>query len=203
MRSSRLGGLLLIAGAAAVASCDSSCPNLYPIKGMQIVTFEMRATPTARGLDECSDAGYSEIPLPDASFTFRAIFTGEEDGTVQWMTIQEYVRDASYDGVLLFSSHSAPRYFGLCGDAGVYEELYVAPISLTQWAAMGRQCPEDPTAPGAIPVDPDAGIYPPGWFNDHFEAVHGCGLLKDTIHEVGDRPCPSCTMTFQAAGPRL
>src|SRR5207237_8771558 len=116
---------------------------------------------------------------------------------------QDFVREASFDGVIISSPFSAPRAFALCGDAGVDEELFVVPISLTQSQALRDECPADPTAPGAIPLDPDAGIFGPGWLNAPFASVRGCGRLKDTIHEAGDRPCPVCTMTFDLKGPRL
>src|SRR6185295_15267829 len=124
---------------------------------------------------------------------------------IRWMTIQDYVRDSAWDGRVLTSPFSAPRAFTICGDAGVDEELYVLPVSLSQSQPLGIDvCPDDPLLPGAIPTpDPDGGIAPPGWFNGHFDAVRACGRLRDTIHPVGDKPCPVCTMEFNIKGPRL
>src|SRR4051812_27550387 len=200
MRASRLGAAALVAAAAVTVA---SCPVPHPYPGREIVTFTFVARPALHGVDECRDAGYVEIPTPDASFTFSAVFSGNEDGTITNLTLGDFVRDASFDGRIISSFQSAPRVFDLCGDAGADEQLYVVPISLTQSQALRGACPERPTDPGAVPLDPDAGILPPGWINGHFEAVRGCGRLVDTIHEAGDRQCPTCTMVFDIAGIRL
>jgi len=198
MRATVPGGVALVATAAVILA---ACPgHEYP--GTQIVTFNLTASPADGGLDACRDAGYTEIP--GTNFTFSAIFSGDEDGTVKYMTIQDFVRDATFDGTTLASPFTAPRAFTLCGDAGVDEELYVLPVSLTQSQRLGTDvCPPDALQPGAIPLDPDSGVYPPGWIDGHFEAVRACGRLFDTIHPAGDRDCPVCTMTFDVAGPRL
>jgi hypothetical protein len=201
MRATFSSGAALVAAAAAVLA---ACPeHTYP--GTQIVTFSLTATPAGLGLEACRDAGYTEIPGADAgfAFTFSAIFSGTEEGLIQYMTIQDFVRDATFDGTVLSSPYSAPRAFSLCGDAGVDEELYVLPISLTQSQALSGECPQDPLRPGAIPLNPDAGIHPPGWSVDHFEAVRACGRLRDTIHPAGEKDCPVCTMEFDITGPRL
>ncbi|HEY8211587.1 MAG TPA: hypothetical protein VIG99_29090 [Myxococcaceae bacterium] len=199
MRASRLGAAVLFAAAAVTII---SCPMQHTYPGREIVTFSFVARPAPGGVDQCRDAGYKEVPASDASFTFLAIYSGEDDGTVKWLTLGEFVRDAGFDGRLLLSFQSAPRVFELCGDAGVDEQLYVAPITSTQNQALGGACPEDPLAPGSIPVDPDAGIVPPGWRLDHFEAFRSCGKLVDTIHAAGDRACPTCTMVFDLEGSR-
>jgi hypothetical protein len=199
MRATFFAGLALAAAAVLLAACPG-----HPYPGTQIVTFSLAARPTPGGLDACRDAGYTEVPDPDSGFTFSAIFSGDDDGTVRWLTLQDFVRDATWDGTVLTSPFSAPRAFDLCGDAGVDEQLFLLPVSLTQSQRLGFDvCPDDPLQPGAIPLDPDAGINPPGWISGHFEAVRACGRLSDTIHPVGDRDCPVCTMTFNVQGPRL
>lgn len=201
MRATFLGGVALIAAAVLLAACpEQACPS----PSRQIVTFSLTARATVGSLEACRDAGYTEIPDPDAGFTFSTVFCGDEDGTIHSMAIQDFVREASFDGTVLTSPFSAPRSFELCGDAGVDEELFVLPVSLTQSQTLGLEnCPDDPLRPGAIPVDPDGGIYPPGWIDEHFEAVRACGRLIDTIHPAGDKDCPVCTMTFHITGPRL
>lgn len=198
MRATFSGVLALAAAAVILAACPD-----HPYPGTQIVTFSLTAHATEGSLEACRDAGYTEIPDPDSGFTFSAIFSGDENGTIRWMTIQDFVREATFDGTILSSPFSAPRVFELCGDAGVDEELFVAPISLTQSQALVGECPLDPLRPGAVPLDPDAGIYPPGWIDGHFEAVRACGRLIDTIRPAGDKDCPVCTMTFHITGPRL
>lgn len=200
MRPSRLGGLLLVAAAAiALVSCPS--PNNYP--GVLVATFSFEARPAPGGVAACLDAGYTEIPAPDASFAFVATFSGEEDGTISWMTIRDFTRDASFDGRVVASSHSAPRQFARCQDAGVDEDFQFAPVSLSQSIALSGVCPPNPLAPGSIPLDPDAGILPPGLRNGQFDSVRACGVLVDTIRSGGDVACQTCTMTFEVTGVRL
>src|SRR3954471_19363488 len=200
MRASHLGAAALVAAAAVTTA---SCNEKHPWPGREIVTFSFTTRPRPAGVDACRDAGYREIPSSDIPFSFSAVFSGEDDGTITNLTLGDFVRDASFDGKIISSFQSAPRVFDLCGDAGADEQLYVVPISLTQSQALRGACPENSTDPGAVPLDPDAGVFPPGWINGHFEAVRGCGKLVDTIHEAGDKQCPRCTMTFDIAGIRL
>jgi len=200
MRATFFGGVALTAAATVVLA---ACPGQqYP--GTQIVTFSLNARGIPGSLEACRDAGYSEIPDPDAGFTFSAIFSGSEDGTITSMTIQDFTRDATFDGVVITSPYTAPREFVRCdGGSTVDEELFVLPISLTQSRALNGDCPADPLQPGVIPVDPDGGVAPPGWNDGHFDAVRACGRLRDTIHPVLPNACPVCTMELDLTGPRL
>src|SRR4051812_47944249 len=151
MRASRLGAAALVAAAAVTVA---SCPVPRPYPGREIVTFTFVARPAPFGVDECRDAGYGEVPAPDASFTFSAVFSGEDDGTITNLTLGDFVRDASFDGRIISSFQSAPRVFRRCADAGVTDEqLYVVPISLTQSQALSGECPANSTQPGTIPLD--------------------------------------------------
>ncbi|HVE86537.1 MAG TPA: hypothetical protein VND93_26955 [Myxococcales bacterium] len=196
----RLGWLLAVAAAAvAVASCPE--PRYYP--GALVANFILEGTPAPGGVAECMDAGYTEIPAPDGGFSFSAIYSGAVNGQIDWLTLGEYVRDAGFDGRFIHSTHSAPRSFRACFDAGVDEEFILAPLSLSQSEALQGVCPQDPLSPGAIPVDEDAGILPPGYRNGTFDAVRACGVLRDSIRGATDEPCRTCTMTFSITGIRI
>lgn len=209
MRALRLGGLALLVAATAVLT--SSCPEQKNYPDELVATFSFEARPSPGGVAACLDAGYSEVPLPDASFTFVATYSGPRNDagelTVRWMTLGEFVRNASFDGQLASSAHSALRTFSRCDDAGVDEQFTVAFVSLSQHLELQRlgiDCPANPLAPGAMPFNPDSGITRPGptpsggW--DSFKA---CGVLVDTIRSAdGNKPCAVCTMSFDVKGGR-
>src|SRR3954471_15255298 len=156
MRASHLGAAALVAAAAVTTA---SCNEKHPWPGREIVTFSFTTRPRPAGVDACRDAGYREIPSSDIPFTFSAVFSGEDDGTITNLTLGDFVRDASFDGRIISSFQSAPRVFRRCADAGVTDEqLYVVPISLTQSQALSGECPANSTQPGTIPLDPDSGI---------------------------------------------
>ena len=203
MRLSHPGGPLLLATVAAAAAAVASCPAPENYPGTLVAIFSFEGRPFPGGVAACLDAGYTEIPAPDASFSFVATFSGDEDGTIRWMTIRDFVRVASFDGRIISSAQTATRQFSRCPDAGVDEDFRFAPVSLSQSRALGGACPPNPLAPGSIPLDPDAGITPPGMVGPNFDSVRACGVLVDTIASQGGPSCVRCTMNFEITGVRL
>ncbi len=185
------------------------CPGAPPPPGdEQMGSFEFRAEP---GGGSCP---FSEIP--PTGFGFMASFSRFRDAGVYFVTIGGIAHEATFDGQRFTASYGAQRVFRQCGgcpgfDAGVpavvtmTEQLAVTLVSSSQSEAIGG-CNEMP------PVDPDAGIIPPGpTAEGTFDAVRACGSLGEavkimppvfTFSDTCVAECNGCTLSYSITGDR-
>lgn len=192
--------LLIGVVAAALAL---ACAGDATVPGDEVIgRFRFAAELIDRG---CT---FEEIP-EDGRFEFEGTFSLGSDGQGAWFTVAGVDRDGGWDGQRFESTHSAPRRFedDRCDSRFIVaERLHVAILSASQDAALGGECPADAQAllvEGAVPVDPDAGVTPPGPQETGYDAVRSCGVL---IHQVTpEDACPEfseCTLTWRVTGGR-
>ncbi len=161
----------------------------------------MRAVPMFRACS-LSDVSAGE-------FSFDATFSRDPASGQAWVTLQQYSREALWDGQALGSVAQAPRSFsGVCNGCpmALKENLRVDLLSLSQSVAAGGRCPDGP-----VPlVDDDAGIHAPGPDRFGYDAVRACGSLSTTTLITGDLPdggacdatCGDCTVQYRLTGVR-
>jgi len=203
MRSSRV---LTTAIVVLVSLFGVACPTVQGIPGEFLANFSFVVSPADGGFEPCTNAGYINL-LPDSSYNLTVTFSGELDGSVEFMTFKGSSRDASFDGQYVTSANNVPRVFTrivltplpdggseaseVSGVLGLTEQFTVALLSSSQTADAGGVCD-----PANIPSG-----SPPGMTSTGFDAVLACGQLTDTIE--GDGGWPSCAMMFDVAGSRL
>jgi hypothetical protein len=186
-------GLLLLVPAGG-------CFDARTYPGHLAATFRIDAVAPEGALWECADAGYVE--LPPVRYTFTTHFSGSSPGAVDWMTVGDNTRQASFDGQYIESLHDSTRQFTNCGGAtaAIVEPFKVALLSLSQNTALGGECPENPLDPASFPPDASRpGPLPTGGF----DALKACGELTDNVIPEPGAPCPPCSITFHLTGVRL
>lgn len=172
----------LAAGAGAACLAD---PNY---RGSLMGTFRFQAGEAQRSCP------FQEVPQ-DGGFAFEGILSREpgETGADQtaYFTINGIGREGTFNGQVFEATALAPRRFELVNctsEFQVEETLRVAVLSESQSRALGDRCPDDTLAmlqPGGVPVDPDAGILPPGEREGVFDAIRVCGVLVEVISPQG------------------
>ena len=170
---------------------------------------------TASADDTAAPAADRSRPVDRPTFSAMVTITGSSRtapwamGAQAWVTLQQYSRDAIWDGQALGSVAQAPRSFSdVCSGCpmALQETLRVDLLSLSQSLAAGERCPDGPVPA----VDEDAGIHAPGPDRFGYDAVRACGSLTTATLITGDLPdggacdatCGDCTVQYSLTGVR-
>ena len=187
---------------ASFAVLLAACTGLTTPPGAEhLGTYQMHAVPMFRAC-ALSDVAANE-------FSFQATFSRDPNNEQAWVTLQQYSREATFDGQQLGSVASAPRSFsGVCSGCpmALRETIRVDLLSLSQNVAAGDRCPDGPVPA----VDDDAGIHAPGPDAFGYDAVRACGALltetvvTDHLPDGGtcDATCGDCTVQYRLTGER-
>ncbi len=200
--------LLAVPALALVAACFSE-PS-YP--GDQVLgTFRFTATldrqrtncPVVGADAGVLDGGFALIEGSGTAFTFDGTFSRVADGGTGWFTLQGFSRDAGYDiaAQTVESRHRAALPVQGCAGAQMDETLRAVLLSNSQNAAVGRRC--SGLGDGGIPVDPDAGILPPGPNENGYDVERACGTLTDEFVPGTNPACKPCAAVYTVEGERL
>lgn len=180
----------------------AACTGLTTPPGPEhLGTYQMRALPVFRA------CGLSDVAANE--FSFQATFSRDPGSGQAWVTLQQYSREAVWNGQALGSVASAPRSFsGVCSGCpmALRETLRVDLLSLSQNVAAGDRCPDGPVPA----VDDDAGIHAPAPDAFGYDAVRACGaLLTETVITGAlpdggacDATCGDCTVQYRLTGER-
>lgn len=224
MRSFQRAGLAAALAVVAMISARCSAPAHFP--GDLIGTFEFVTTvpidvdggviwPLGAGpvpdIFARSTCSLAELPL--SNFQFEATFSEDGGADQAWMTINGFVRPATFDGQIFESVYEAPRQYSDCTcDAGtptptLRETLTVALLSASQAQWVQQQpvlldgCPWNPLD-GGLPPPAGSGTTQPRFTTAGFDAVRACGVLVDIIDAGAGCSCTGCRMHFPISGPR-
>lgn len=201
--------LLLAAPALALGAACFSEPS-YP--GNQVLgTFRFTATLDRQrtncpvvGADAGVDGGFALVEGSGTTFTFDGTFSRDADGGAGWFTLQGFSRDAGYDiaAQTVESKHRASLPVTGCPGAQLDETLRAVLLSNSQDTAVGRRCSGLGDG-GTPPVDPDAGIVPPGANENGYDVERACGTLTDDFLPGSNTACTPCAAVYSLEGERL
>lgn len=196
----------VVAGVGAAA-----CNTDPPFFGEAIGQFRYSTTLLEQGCVAGSvDSGIVAITeITDGGFSFQGILSYSPGTETAWFTRDRISREGTFNGQVFVSTEEALRRFQVphCEPEFIVEEtLRIALLSESQSRALGGKCPEDAASllePGTVPVDPDAGIFPPSAQPEGFDALLTCGLLIEEIRpEAECARRPVCTVTYRVEGVR-
>lgn len=179
-----------------------SCPQPVTLPGDEPMgQYSFRADPLEKSC--------ALLSIPDGGFDFAATYSRNKDGTGYWVQVNNFVRSASFDGGLVFSTHAASRGFQLPdgGDCAcqtsVEETIITAFLSPSQNEKVGDRCPDNPLD-GGVPMGPDSGVSEPGTTDNGYNAVRACGELREQVVVDGgcDPLCGACRIRYSLRGER-
>ncbi len=200
---------LLAVPALVLASACLSEPS-YP--GDQVLgTFRFTAT-LDRQRTNCpvlspdagtADAGFVLVDGTSTAFTFDGTFSRISDGGTGFFTLQGFDRKADFDDAkqTVSSTHRAALPVDGCPGAQLDETLVATLLSNSQNTAVGRRC--GGLGDGGIPVDPDAGIIPPGPNENGYDVERACGTLTDAFLPGTNPSCKPCSAVYTVEGERV
>jgi len=199
MHVKRLALAVLPVVAIAVAMACYSQP-VYP--GDQVLgTFRFEArVDAARTTCDASVPDFAQVN--DAGvFLFEGTFSRDTDAGTGYFTVQNYSRDAGYEGQVATSTLRANAPRASCGtgceDSSIEETLRVTLFSDSQARALNRDCRQ---FDGGIP---DGSV--PGPTENGYDVSLACGSLTD-VFLPGTRNCDcqptTCTTVYTVQGER-
>ncbi|MDY7227400.1 hypothetical protein [Hyalangium rubrum] len=195
--------LALLAIPAFVVGVSCLKDPVYP--GDQVLgTFRFSAT-VDRQRTTCDLRSPDFAVLGDGgTFGFDGTFSRDGDAGSGYFIVQDFPRDAGYEGQRVTSFHRATVQLASCGanctGTAVEETLDVILLSDSQDTLIGRRCTG--LVDGGVPGD---GGTPPGPTPNGYDVQRACGTLTDEyIPGTGSCTCTQrCRAVYTVEGTRV
>jgi hypothetical protein len=159
-------------------------------------TFRFDAT-LDRSRTTCTGQTGEPVQLGDAGvLRFTGTFSSKGDGGTGFLTVQDFSRNAEYEGQRVVSRHRVAATFQDCGTgcegSQIDETLDTLLLSSSQDELIGRNC--SGLVDGGVPED--GGAQPPGPTPNGYDVQRACGTLTDEFIP-GTTNC-TCTKACRA-----